>query len=319
MIRRLDHLIYLVRERTKNLDYAADANGVATEGILDNRIIEFFNAAQDHLQAVIINVYPNEFVVSKEISLVANQEEYTISDNVFVNNKLISVEYNSNNNSTDFEPLDQRTIRDRDSRKGYPNFYIRRGNKLLVNPVPSSSQGRIRVSYYRELDDLDIRRAKISAVSGLTSTTFTNIDLTDTDPLPDETSKPINLTNVDHICVIDRDGTVKAYNIPVNTYTAASDLLTPRSTHVFGTGETLAVGDWVVFGQYATTHSKLPNNCERYLLTYVQKRLMTTDESNTSIEEDEELKQIETDIVNSFAEDSRDVKYIPVLDHEALL
>ena len=313
---RLEHQIRLVRERTKNLDFTVDASGNTTSGISDTRIIQYFNDAQDHLQAAIITLFPNEFIVQKEISIVANQEEYTIPDHVFINNKIVCVEYNSNNNSTDYDTLRQGTIRDRNTAKGWPSYYIRRSGKILLNPIPQSSQGKIRVSYYRELDDLDIRRGKISAVSGVTSTTFTNIDLTDTDPVPDETSKPINLTNTDYICTVDRYGAVKAYAIPVNTYTTSSDLLTPTAAHVFGTGETVAVGQWVVFGKYATTQSALPDNCERYLLTYVQKRLMTTDESNTSLEEDAELKTIESDILNSFSEESREPDYITLLDTE---
>jgi hypothetical protein len=47
---------------------------------------------------------------------------------------------------------------------------------------------------------------------------------------------------------------------------------------------------------------------------YAQKRILITDESNTSLEEDNELQVVKQDIINSFADESRDVQYIPVLD-----
>jgi hypothetical protein len=51
----------------------------------------------------------------------------------------------------------------------------------------------------------------------------------------------------------------------------------------------------------------------------MQKRALTIDESSTSVEEDIELKTIEQDILASFAENSRDIQYIPIDDEEIML
>ena len=54
-------------------------------------------------------------------------------------------------------------------------------------------------------------------------------------------------------------------------------------------------------------------------MLYAQKRLLQTDESNSSVEEDTEILKAEQDILNSYADESRDPEYIPVLDSEILI
>lgn len=307
-MRRIDQLIDLVRERTRNLNFSRDSSGNILEGISDNLILEYLNQAQDHLQAAILAVYPNEFIAEKTPSIVANQEGYTIADRVFVNNKIVTVECRSTSNLSDYYILDQGTFRDRDTDSGWPKYYIRKGSTILLNPIPSTSQGNLRIVYYRELDDIDIRRGTISSHTA-SATTLTALTLSTTG------DDDIALADADYLCVNDRYGTVTMYNIPISSYASGTGVVTlVGGSFTFATGETIADSNYVTIGKYTTTHSKLPDNSERYLLLYAQKRILTTDESNTSVEEDAELIKIEQDIVNSFADESKDLEYIPILD-----
>jgi len=312
-MRSIDKLVAIVRERTKNPDYTyVPTTGVTSSGISNTLILEYLNAAQAHLQAAILAQYPNEFIESEEISLVSGTEAYTISDNVFANNKLVSVQYNQNNNSTDYYDLPQATIRDRDTRSGIPQFYIRRSGQILVNPIPTSSVGKIRVEYYRALDTLDLRRGTITSITEAGGY-LTQITLT----AGTKDNYPYELNLSDYVSVNTLAGVPTTYAIPVSTYTAATGILAMPAT-TFPAGATIAAGSYVTIGNYSTTHSKLPDNCERYLISYAAKRVLTTDTSESSIEEDAELKMIETDILQSFANESRDITYYPILDYEIM-
>jgi hypothetical protein len=293
------------------LDYTTDATtGETTSGISTNLILEYMNQAQDHLQAAILATFPQEFTAEKTISMVGNQEEYTVPDRVFVNNKIVTVEYRSGPSLSDYNPLEPANFRDRDTSPGSPAFYIRRSGKILVNPIPQSTQGDIRVTFYRELDDLDIRRGTISSFTN-TGTAITALTLSTTGD--DE----LALAGADYLCVNDRYGTVTMYNIPVSSYSSTTGVVTlVGGSFTFVPGETISNGYYVTVGKYTTTHSKLTDNAERYIQVFAQKRLLQTDEANSSVEEDAELLKIEQDVMNSFADESGDVEWIPVLDED---
>lgn len=296
--RNVSALLDNIREQTGNSEYAVSA-GVFTEGISHNLILEALNDAQDHLQAAIITAYPDEFTATRTIPMVANQENYAINDNVFLNNKLLDMQFSSDSSLREYAPLPQRTIRDRRTfTSAVPSYYIRRGGEILFNPIPLSTRGSARVTYYRELDDLDIRRGKIA------SKTTTTIVLVN-----DSTLDPANLTNAEYVCTVDSHGTVKDYSVVVSSYNSGTFTLTIPTTTL-----TAAANDYVVIGKFATTHSALPINCERYLKTYAKKRVYDTDSSDDSMREDPELKAMLNTILENYAEMSQDVVEIPVID-----
>lgn len=317
-MRRIDRIVSSAREQSKNSDYEIDATtGATVSGISDDVFLEWTDHAQDHLQAVILASYPNEFVESSTISLVGGTDEYTIADRVFVNNKIISVEYSHSGRASDYMPLEQGSFRDRNSDSGYPRFYIRRGKKLIVNPTPSSSSGTLRVHYYRELDDLDIRRGVVNGAPSGTSIVVNGA----TDAAP-STVEELRFAAAEYLCICNAlgepllyNGQISSYNTGTNTFTLAANV----STYLV-TGVALADLDnqYVTLKAYSTTHSKLPDNCERYIQTYAQKRALSNDKQNADITEDAELLLMERDILQSFAEDSRDIQGFQIVDEEIM-
>lgn len=300
-MRSVDTLIALVRQRTKNPNYSA------TEGIVQEQFVELLNQAQDHLQASIANVYSAEFITSEEINIVGNQESYTPTKRVLAKAKRITVEYSDNGDARNYDLLDPRVQRDRNTDYGVPTGYVWRNGQVLLGPIPSSTQGKIRLTYYEELDDLDIQRGTVNGTPSGTTIVTSGMDITST---------PINATNVRYICISDKDGNVMLRNGLVSSWGSPNFTMAANvSTYLVGayTLANLASGI-ITFGRYTTNFSKLADHCERYLMVYTQKRIMTIDESSTSMEEDLELKNIETDILNSYSDESMDVKYIPVLD-----
>ena len=317
-MRRIDRILYSAREQSKNLDYEINSTtGATVSGISDNVFLEWADHAQDHLQAAILASYPNEFVESAIISLVGGTAEYTIPDRVFVNNKIISVEYSHSGNLSDYSPLDQGSFRDRNSNLGYPSFYIRRGKKLILNPIPNTSSGSIRVHYYKELDDLDVRRGQVNGTPSGTSIVCFGA----TGAAPSDVEE-VRFAAGEYLCICDMEGTpllynglISSYNSATNTFTLAANV----STYLLS-GYTLAnlASKFITLKAYSTTHSNLPDNCERYVQVYMQKRALSNDKQNADVTEDAELLLMERDILNSFAEDSRDILGFQIIDEDIL-
>lgn len=301
-MRYVGNILTAIREHTDNLEFTReDATGAFTEGLSNNLLLEYLNDAQDFLQSRIIQSFASAFVVSKEIDLVANQELYTIDDNVFLNNKLVNVQYSHDGQIKNYRDLARRGLEDRDtSTSNGPNHYIRAMEGILINPIPRASRGKIRPSYYRELDDLDLRRGKIASK---TSTTITLENDSDLDGNA--------LSSTDYICTVSKLGVVKDYEIEVSSYSSSTRVITIPTT-------TLAAvaGDYVVTGQYATTHSDLAKNAERFLKVYAQLRTFHKDSSEDSVLENPILQSHLSDLLDSYAEMDHDIVEIPVINKE---
>lgn len=307
-MRRLDKLIEQARRQTENEDVSSTI-GIATE-----EFIQYFNDAQDRLQSAISSTYPNVFLSEQIITLTSGTEAYSIPDNLFLDSRIVNVEISLTGNSQDFTPLRPITYKNRGTYESEsPYGYIRKNGQILVNGVYRGSGATIRVTYERALDNLDIRRGAISVVTG---TPITSITLASS-PTPDTYELP-NITTGDYICVSDKDGVVTAYNIPVTGYNSGSRVLTV-SSHTLAAGEAAAVGSYVTIGRYSTTHSKLSETAERYLLAYAAWKILKRDSSEDSKDQERELLMLEEDIVKSYADNDRDTYGIPILNDSVLI
>lgn len=304
-MRYVGHLITAIRQRTDNEDFSEDASGNTTEGISPEMILEFMNDGQLNLQSEIISVYPVSFIAEAEINIVANQESYTIPDNLFINERILSVQYSHSGDTSDYAPLDQRPLRERiTSTASSPGYYIRRSGTILLNPIPTGG-GKIRVEYYRQIDKLDIRRGKITA-----ATTSTIVLENDSNLDANELG---NLVDGDYICIVDKYGVVQDYAVEVTSYTSGTRTLNIPTTTLTG-----GAGDYVVIGKYATTHSPLPDTAERFIKLYAQYRMLQKDSSQDATEELQEVERAKIDVINVFANPDEDVHFIPTLDVEIL-
>lgn len=307
-MRRIDFIINDVRSISKN-----DLNPDGTASISDSEILRYLNDAKARLQGVISSQNPSNhpFLVEKILSAVANQDGYSINDRIFYNKEFALVEFSPTGAVTDYTKLDKVSLFNRSTiTSEYPEAYYIRFGKIYPVPVLSSSLGTFRILYERTLDDLDKRRGTVSVVTGLTSTTFTSITIGSD---ADETSTP-NLSTIDYVCIVDKDGTVKAYNIPVGSYDTGTNVLTPFAGFTFlNAGDSIASGDYVVFGKWTTTHCSLPDPCERYLIHYAAESILHKDSSDDVVMQSNILQAIEDDIKKSFAGQTPEVQAIPQL------
>jgi hypothetical protein len=292
----LESLITKARLQSNNSDYSS------SQGNPQSLFEMYANEAQDNLQTQIINNYPQEFVEFYEKAITTHTEFVTVPDDIFSNNRIISVEYSHTGDSKDYFPLNPRTVKERlSNQSSYPSFYIRISDKIYLNPIPST--GKVRIAYYRELDDIKVPTTTVFGTpSGSTITSASNIGLQE------------------YLCVSNRFGEVLLRGAKIANVSGTTITVFGNVADYLVSGVTLAnlAGQNITIGKYTTTHSKLPKICERYLITYMAKRALAKDSSSQAGIEDGELARMEAQILESFAQPTEDVYTIPILDRGIL-
>lgn len=304
-MRRLSQLITQVRRATENTSYD-DSTGIS-----DEEFIQYANDAQERIQSLISTANEEIFQEEAIISLIQGQEEYDIPVDAFLTTRIQNIEFSSSG-ERNYSNLPQGTMKNRvstNSNSNVPYFYIRKSNKILIQPTPSGG-GSIRVVYQKKLPKLDKRRGTVlSSVLDNSANTITNLFLDTTSTIDVE---PIKTEG--YISVVDKDGNIKMKMIPVQDVNGTSGEITVYPGFVFENGETISSDDYVVLGKVATTNSELPDICERYLISYMAWKILKRDSSDDSSEQNSELKEIENDIVMSYSEADQDVHRITILN-----
>jgi hypothetical protein len=306
-MKRINFLLTQARKMTHNETFSD------TEGIDNDELLEYMNDGQDRIFGRIVAVHPNLFIKEKEIDAVAGQESYNLPSDVFLNNKVTSVEYSHSGLAADFVPLTKDVVYNRSpDSNGIPSRYIMRSGKFLASPIPSTA-GKFRVSYVRKIQRLDLRRGRVESVT-LNSSTLQITALTIDAGQVDYDFEAIQ--EADYLCVVDRDGEIQMADIMIDSLADSTGVLTINSGFVYASGETIAVGDYIVIGKNTSTHSELPDNCSRYLTEYLGKKINHRDSSDDFETSNKELKGMEDDIVDSFAEIEEDIIYIPEINQD---
>jgi hypothetical protein len=308
MSRIVDKLIDQVRAQTENEEVSA------TIGIKDSEFLQYLNDAQDRLQSVVESTHPTAFVVEKVLDVVQDQERYELPVDAYKKNAITTVEFSPSSADEDYYHLEQTGLKSRQtSVQGFPVTYIRRSGSILLQPRPQSG-GKLRLNYVKRINRLDKRRGVVSVVTlNNSSRTITQLELDASSSNPVLDTDTLNGEN--YICIVDRNGKMLMANIPIESVSATTGIVTVSAGYTFEAGETLPVGAYVVSGMDTSTHSEFPRMAERYLIAYASWKILKRDSSVDYSEQQEELLAMENDIINSFADIDDDVKYVTILNH----
>ena len=304
-MRRISQLITQSRRATENLSF--DENS----GISTDEFIQYSNDGQDRIQSLIATAQEEMFQKEIIIDSVSGQEAYDLPDDTLMSTRVQNVEYSDSGGNLYYR-LSQGRMKERISSNiisNIPGFYIRRSSQLLLQPTPSGG-GLIRITYQYKLPKLDIRRAKVDSAT-FTGNTIDTLFLDTTSNIDSEEIK-----DEAYITIVDKDGIIKMQKIPVQDINTTSGEVTVYPGFEFEDGETIDPGDWVVLGKMATTHSELPDICEKYLISYMNWKILKRDSSNDSVEQNAELKEMENEIVSAFALADQDVDGITILNSD---
>lgn len=303
--KRIDLLLTLARKATENEDYSDDT------GISNDELIQYINDAQYRLLSLITATHPTVFVKEgATIDVVASQESYALPDDALLENRVTSIEYSDTSLTRDYIKLAPMSLASREvGFEGFPSSYIRRSGNILLSPIPSSG-GILRVNYQRRIAELDLRRGQVSAVT-LDSSTNTITSLTIDNSQGDFDSDKI--TECDFISIVNVHGEQQMPKIQKDSIDSSTGVVTINSGFTYVTGESISVGDFVVCGYDASSHTELPKICERYLIAYLAWKLFKRDSSEDAYEQRNELKSMEKDIVDAFRDVADDLELIPMI------
>jgi len=317
--RRSDRIITHVRTITEN----EVAN--STTDISDEEILEYINEGLQRILSVIVRENQRVFLKETTINAVQDQEEYDLPSDVFLNSKLVSVEYTTNSAASRpvFYKLRPGIDRQRYTHvSAQPTHYIRRDKfdtdtgSFLASPPPADSNGQFRITYIQKMDNVDKRRAVVSAVTDSgTAITALTLDTSGTPPIDS-----IALADHEFFCIVDKNGNMKMRNLEfdedgdtsIDTSTGVVTL--EGGSHTYSSGESIAVGDYVVGGKDTGTHLRIPRNLERYVKKFAAFQILKTDSSIDQGEALQELSIIEADISANYRNLEEDEHEIPITD-----
>lgn len=281
-----------------------------TTGISDEEFIQYLNDAQEQLQSDIVRNHENLFIGDYTYDIVGGQSEYPMPDDAYIGNRLSNVFFSHNGNSNNRKLLKAGSLKERTfTQVGVPSIYIRSSGKLILSPVPQSSiSDGLFINYVYLLNKLDKRRARIDTVttSGNTITAL-KFDLS-------EELDSTALLNKCFMCVVDKCGEVKMRRIPISDINISTGDVTLEPGFEFLDGESIASGDYVVAGKFASNVSELPDMCERYFIQYCNWKILKRDSSNDSAESSTEVDAMRAEIVETFKEIDDDVKTVTITD-----
>jgi len=289
-VRRLELLINQSRRATENNDVA---------GISTLEFEQYYNNAQDRLQALIHTAHPETdfFAAEGFVSLTPNTDAYDLTtmkdedENIF-NSRILafnSVFLVERTEGNAYFPL--KFISSKERRTGYGYFF--QNKKIILAPSSSGSFPKgVRITYAKKLRDLGIRRGEITSLSPLTITALG--DATD-------------LNDTDYLTIVNKDGISKVDDVEMGGWNSGTGIIT-TTTDV----SAAAVGDYVVYGEFASTHSELPDICERYLLEFCNMKIFMRDSSADASMQSSLVKSLEDDILELFKDNTGDVVHVPI-------
>jgi hypothetical protein len=256
----------------------------------------YINRIQSYMEDILfLSNSENDLFISDFIfQLVPGKDEYPLPTNIYAKSSIDNLAVSFLNGiSNTYLPLKKVSRK----QQGFTFGYFIREDKIVLTPRPSSPLN-MKMAYVRKLPTLGIRGAVVS------STTPTTIVVTGYQSGFETLS--------DYISIVDKDGTIlvselyMAYDSVTSTFTVTSTTGIPN-------------GAFVVTGKYSTTHSQLPDECEKYLLIalerLIQYRQSSPDIKVSSVFTAEELATIK----EVFADNSYDDAKPPVTEWQEWL
>lgn len=286
-MRRIEHLILEVRSATSNKSIAK---------ISQQDMVNYFNRAQDSIQSIAMLKDSGARILSSvyRTGMIQNQESYSLPSNIYSPNAVTGVRISQGNDQ--YFPIERITEKER--QRGYGYALI--ADKLYISPTPRwTATNMLEITYQKRVNRLGVRSGSIQGyVSGtgvITLSAGYDADIGKYD---------------DFFCVVDSTGAIVNENLPIINFNAGA--LTTTA------GLTIANGNFIVCGKYATTHSELPEFCEKFMLIYVERKIQaiesSSDLSSVNMFTNEEAQAI-GDI---FATGSMDAMYPPITNTDYL-
>lgn len=308
-LRYIGLLIGQAREETGETDYSDSADPNEVNGVPQSVPVQAAREAVIHCQNSLYLASPQIFDIISEIDAVVGQIEYDMPENAYLGAAVASAEYSESGDDEDFSMLSLSDYAYRTGGSGIPSRFIPYNDgKVLFDPAPST-QGLFRIVHGADLDMPDLRRGKISSVTkDGPMTNYLTIVLDSTDATLDEDAINAN----EYVCVNDKDGVVKHYNVAFTAYDSTTKTLTLDTSTAVADGA-ISVGDYITVGKFTTTHIKLHNIAEPVVLAFLRRRFYLGKSSVDVQNEEDNIAAFTKEMVSAYRRRVRVQKKIPFI------
>lgn len=242
-MRRAQLLINEARSSTNTQDQM--------EALPDTLLFQYFNRIQSCIQDMIMaSGIKNKFNAGTyDIITVIGQNEYDLPSDIYlessVNNVFVVI---TDGPREKLIPMTQISEKSLTREFGY----VLKNRKIILPPFDFTNYF-IRVSYIKKVPDTGARYGKITTIGS----TFLSMDTGHGTDLPDY---------FDFFTVVDSNGEIIRDNLPL--ISQSGDTIDTDST----TG--ISVGQYIIGGNHSSSHSFLPLDCEKILLSGLEKMIM---------------------------------------------
>lgn len=309
-MRTIDDIITRVRRETRNLDTNTSSSG---SSIADAEFVDALQDAQELCQELIASVYSKIFETTKEYNVTANDETYTLPDDILLGTRIGSVEFAYDTNKKNYYNLHPVDIRERYSSNSY-NYraqnYIRSSNQIILTPIPSGA-GLLRITYERKLPILNKYFALGSSRNLVDPTLTLTVDSAtiNTDVNAPAIGDTVNIVKQSTGEMIAQDGEVTG----VSTYTYTIDLT--NATYVAATVSGTDADDMALMNKGETNICELPDSCEKFLSAYAVLLIFERDASKLAVGAQKRFERIKESILQSYIGEDTDWPAIPQTDY----
>lgn len=259
-------------------------------------LMRHFNSAQRTLQKM-----ANSAVRSGELYIQSQQYDSIVDtgmplpSDIHMQEGIVSV-ISNNSSGRRGRPYNRITP----AEMGFKVGYFTLNGKLFISSVNKSNG--FTLIYKKALPLMSLRIGEISSID--ISSSKVNFDPTTVpDPNHGYTSR------YDYCSIVDFDGNIKSSNLRIKSQSG-------NSLTLIGDMTESTTGDYVVAGRVATTHSELPNACEEYLLSYVERRLKNKIASDRSEMESLFTQKERRDIKELFEDMDMSVRQPVIMDYD---
>lgn len=283
-LRRFELLVNEVRENT-------DTEDINSVGVYE--IMRYFNDAQKQIQKIIFTSNPSaDIFVKQAMYPVAGSSDvaFDLPFDIYAHNS-VSALFSMKDNKI-AQTLSRVAYREKETLWGYALL----NKQFVLTTAPEvSTVSDILLNYVYQLPILSYRIGKVDSVLGQV--------VTASDIIADEdfTQK------YDKYTIVDKDGNVKQ-SASLTNQSNQLELTSFVGLDFTFTGDLSQVvaGDYIVCGNSGTSHSKLPDECEPYLMTYVQRRILNKISSNSTSAENVFTMEERADIEDLFKDTVKD-------------
>lgn len=309
-MKRIEHLIKAARRNTEN-----EQEGI-TDGIDQHDFVRYAHEANQLVRSKLIQAHSHKFIENVTMNAEPNQEFYETPENSFLNYNIVNIFFSINARPENMFLLQKRTSSERIPIRGYPTQWYPAKGGFYANPIPQVQAGIFHINRVERQRQLSQRAATVSSNTYDAGTRVLSA-LTLAEHTPNGDMSTQRFDEDDYLTIIDASGNVKMQGIQYSAIDTGTGVVTLEGgNYTAPEGSTIANGDYVVKGEFASSHSQLDFEAEPAVLAYMEYLVFKRDSSADSQEAYATFQEFLNDLIDNFSKDLQENYEVPIISSE---